>query len=264
MLPPLPPLLTRPPSARPPLPLTGDPSKILPRGVQLSTMQQSKELAEAWYTHLVSVGQFHDAEVFRYLLTSGGSVPAPPQHKPPQNTNYSTEASKEPQDKCPQPVQSPDSGCFNSPPAPDTQTGGRAAARAEQDGNIEDVFQTLLGDLQPLSGWQTGGGVPLYMRGANATGDDQDEDQEKDQEEEDDQEEDQLNKAIALLQDRLFTLSCEEETQTETSSKSTEERPSQTYAGALRSSHQSLQSHQSHQSHHTDQLTRIRNIGTIG
>ena len=93
-LPPLPPLLTRPPSARPPLPLTGDPSKILPRGVQLSTMQQSKELAEAWYTHLVSVGQFHDAEVFRYLLTSGGSVPAPPQHKPPQNTNYSTEASK--------------------------------------------------------------------------------------------------------------------------------------------------------------------------
>ena len=117
----------------------------------------------------------------------------------------------------------------------------------------------VTGDLQPLSGWQTGGGVPLYMRGANPTGDDQDEDQEKDQE--DDQEEDQLNKAIALLQDRLFTLSCEEETQTETSSKSIEEKPSQTYAGALRSSHQS---HQSHQSHHTDQLTRIRNIGTIG
>ena len=116
----------------------------------------------------------------------------------------------------------------------------------------------VTGDLQPLSGWQTGGGVPLYMRGANATGDDQEEDQEKDQEQEDDQEEDQLNKAIALLQDRLFTLSCEEETQTETSSKSMEERPSQTYAGALRSSHQS------HQSHHTDQLTRIRNIGTIG
>merc|ERR1712062_455313 len=94
--------------------------------------------------------------------------------------------------------------------------------------------------------------------------------QEKDQDQEDDQEEDQLNKAIALLQDRLFTLSCEEETQTETSSKSIEERPSQTYAGALRSSHQSHQSHrshqshQSHQSHHTDQLTRIRNIGTIG
>ena len=119
----------------------------------------------------------------------------------------------------------------------------------------------VTGDLQPLSGWQTGGGVPLYMRGANATGDDQDEDKEKDQDQEDDQEEDQLNKAIALLQDRLFTLSCEEETQTETSSKSMEERPSQTYAGALRSSHQS---HQSHQSHHTDQLTRIRNIGTIG
>ena len=116
----------------------------------------------------------------------------------------------------------------------------------------------VTGDLQPLSGWQTGGGVPLYMRGANATGDDQDEDKEKDQDQEDDQEEDQLNKAIALLQDRLFTLSCEEETQTETSSKSMEERPSQTYAGALRSSHQS------HQSHHTDQLTRIRNIGTIG
>ena len=95
----------------------------------------------------------------------------------------------------------------------------------------------VTGDLQPLSGWQTGGGVPLYMRGANATGDDQDEDKEKDQDQEDDQEEDQLNKAIALLQDRLFTLSCEEETQTETSSKSIEERPSQTYAGALRSSH---------------------------
>ena len=47
----------------------------------------------------------------------------------------------------------------------------------------------VTGDLQPLSGWQTGGGVPLYMRGANATGDDQDEDQEKDQEQEDDQEE---------------------------------------------------------------------------
>ena len=73
-LPPLPPLLTRPPSARPPLPLTGDPSKILPRGVQLSTMQQSKELGDAWYSHLLSLGQFQDAEVFRHLLAAGGAA----------------------------------------------------------------------------------------------------------------------------------------------------------------------------------------------
>ena len=71
-------------------------------------------------------------------------------------------------------------------------------------------------DLEPLS-W-TGGGVPLYMRGANTA--------------HTDQEDDQLNKAIDLLQERLFTLSCEEEVDSQ--AEASEETSTQTYAGVLR------------------------------
>ena len=48
----------------------------------------------------------------------------------------------------------------------------------------------VTGDLQPLSGWQTGGGVPLYMRGATSL--------------EAEQEDEKLNKAIALLQGEYY------------------------------------------------------------
>ena len=135
-LPPLPPLLPRP--VRPP---SCDPSKVLPRGVQLSTLQQSKELAEAWHSHLLSTGQFQDAEMFRLLLAGG--------HKPPQAVNSQEPSQDKEKADQPQPIHSPDSGCFSSPPAPDTaakEPGAREVAAAEEDGNIEDVFKSLLGD----------------------------------------------------------------------------------------------------------------------
>ena len=82
-------------------------------------------------------------------------------------------------------------------------------------------------------------GLPLYMRGASTV--------------QADQEDDQLNKAIALLQDRLFSLSCEEEADSHVQSR--EETNTQTYAGVLRSPPKKAE---------PDQLIKIRNLGTMG
>ena len=43
------------------------------------------------------------------------------------------------------PIHSPDSGCFSSPAAPDTSKERRLAGE-DKEGNIEDVFQSLLGE----------------------------------------------------------------------------------------------------------------------
>ena len=48
----------------------------------------------------------------------------------------------------PQPIHSPDSGCFSSPPVPDTvkEVGMKEVRAGEEDGDMEDVFKSLLGD----------------------------------------------------------------------------------------------------------------------
>ena len=80
---PLYPLLPAPP--RPPLyfpPLLGrppDPASILPRGVELTTMQQSPDLSSAWYSHLLTAGLFQDAEMFLHLLASSAAQIKPVQ-----------------------------------------------------------------------------------------------------------------------------------------------------------------------------------------
>ena len=68
-----------------------------------------------------------------------------------------------------------------------------------------------------------------------------------------DQEDDQLNKAIDLLQERLFTLSCEEEV--ESQAEASEETSTQTYAGVLRREGGRQEQ---------DQLLKIRQLGTRG
>ena len=170
----------RPPLYFPPiLPRPADPANILPRGVELTTLQQSPDLASAWYSHLLTAGLFQDAEMFLHLLTSGGGGPASPAAsiKPVQLTKNTTEGSKgkfvnivllcaesvpntqlfaELQDKekapPPPPIHSPDSGCFTSPPGSDTaniegaSSQERRLAGEDKDGNIEDVFQSLLGE----------------------------------------------------------------------------------------------------------------------
>ena len=96
---PLYPLLTaspRPPLYFPPLlARAADPSAILPRGVELATLQQSPDLSSAWYSHLLTAGQYQDAEIFLHLLTTGAAGPTPPaQIKPVQLTNTTMEGSK--------------------------------------------------------------------------------------------------------------------------------------------------------------------------
>ena len=69
------------------------------------------------------------------------------------------------------------------------------------------------------------------------------------------QEDDQLKMAIDLLQERLFSLSCEEEK--DSPGEAREESGSQTYAGVLRRK-------ASPGRQEPDQLVKIRQLGTRG
>jgi len=126
---------------------------FLPASVSLTQMQREPILAEAWYHHLLKSGL--DAEKFREMLSRGNSNSAQ------QNPDFPVKA------------RTPDSGCINSPPATDQhertenindniRTDNADDDEEDDTLNMEDVFKSIIGDLDP----DTGDNVPLYMRGA--------------------------------------------------------------------------------------------------
>ena len=128
--------------------------KILPRGVSLATMLSSPDLQVAWHSHLLSSGQMREAEEFSCLLDR------PQPQSPPAKRK----------ELCrPVHAQSPDSGCFSSPP----DTSRPLAAAAAKD-SLSEVFESMLADFETawpspaVNAASEESSVPLYLRGAHA------------------------------------------------------------------------------------------------
>jgi len=125
----------------------------LPRGVDLPTMLSSPELQMAWHAHLVSTNQHKEAEALRNLLSRPPTAPDGPLDRPGH-------------------TQSPDSGCFTSPP--DTSSQLNKPQAIVSDSLAESMFEELLTDFE--SSWPASAAepsseelsVPLYMRRAHS------------------------------------------------------------------------------------------------
>ena len=135
--------------------------KVLPRGVDLPTMLSSPELQMAWHAHLVSTNQHKEAEALRNLL----SRPHPANLDERQMEGLARPAH----------TQSPDSGCFSSPP--DTSSSSSQLNKHQaivSDSLAESMFEELLTDFE--SSWPASAAepsseelsVPLYMRRAHS------------------------------------------------------------------------------------------------
>jgi hypothetical protein len=149
-----------------------DLEKILPRGVDLTTMLSSPDLQQAWQSHLEATGQLKEAETFQQLVSN--ATPHKPQVSvDSQECDNQLSSSDLPEtQQLRQPIHSPDSGCFSSPP--DTNR-----PHPPKD-SLADVFESLLADFESISAWpaspNSSENVPLYMRRAHTT--DQEEDRE--------------------------------------------------------------------------------------
>ena len=134
--------------------------KVLPRGVDLPTMISSPELQMAWHAHLVSTNQHKEAEALRNLLSK-----PPPASEPAPGRQMEGLAR-------PAHTQSPDSGCFSSPPDTTSQLSKPPAIGS--DALAESMFEELLTDFE--SSWPASAAepsseelsVPLYMRRAHS------------------------------------------------------------------------------------------------
>ena len=135
--------------------------KVLPRGVDLPTMLSSPELQMAWHAHLVSTKQHKEAEALRNLLS-----------RPPTAADGPLNREMESHLARPGHTQSPDSGCFSSPP--DTSSQLNKPQAIVSDSLAESMFEELLTDFE--SSWPASAAepsseelsVPLYMRRAHS------------------------------------------------------------------------------------------------
>ena len=139
--------------------------KVLPRGVDLPTMLSSPELQMAWHAHLVSTSQHKEAEALRNLLSR------PP---PPPASEVAAERASESVGR-PLHTQSPDSGCFSSPPDTTSSSQPKNLLPSANDALAESMFEQLLTDFE--SSWPASAAepasseelsVPLYMRRAHS------------------------------------------------------------------------------------------------
>jgi len=138
----------------------------LPRGVDLPTMLSSPELQIAWHAHLVSTNQHKEAEALRNLLS----------HPPPADVPLDKDM--EGHLVRPGHTQSPDSGCFSSPPdtaSSNSQLLNKPRGTVVPDSLAESMFEELLTDFEsswPASATEPASSeelsVPLYMRRAHS------------------------------------------------------------------------------------------------
>jgi hypothetical protein len=142
-----------------------DLEKILPRGVDLTTMLSSPDLQQAWHSHLVANGQLKEAEGFQTLVSNANPAQKPQVAVDTQECDTNSSSSELPENLLRQPIHSPDSGCFSSPP--DTNR-----PHPPKD-SLADVFESLLADFESISAWpsspNSSENVPLYMRRAHTT-----------------------------------------------------------------------------------------------
>eukprot|EP00090_Calanus_glacialis_P043171 TRINITY_DN7638_c0_g1_i1.p1 TRINITY_DN7638_c0_g1~~TRINITY_DN7638_c0_g1_i1.p1 ORF type:complete len:1395 (-),score=231.54 TRINITY_DN7638_c0_g1_i1:680-4864(-) len=143
-----------------------DLEKILPRGVDLTTMLSSPDLQQAWHSHLVANGQLKEAEAFQMLVSNANTAQKPQVAVDTQECDTNSSSSELPDNpQLRQPIHSPDSGCFSSPP--DTNR-----PHPPKD-SLADVFESLLADFESMSAWpsspNSSENVPLYMRRAHTT-----------------------------------------------------------------------------------------------
>jgi len=247
--------------------------KILPRGVDLATMMNSPELQQAWQAHLMSSGQLKEAEIFQSMVSNTVGTQKP--HVSVDTQELDNKPSSGDLPEAPlhrQPIHSPDSGCFSSPP----DTNKHQLPKE----SITDVFESLLTDFETFSAWplspSSSENVPLYMRRAHMSEEDGD-------------------KAMhGLLEDTINSkfdgeslLAIHQQPQSrgdrdaphfrenklpqqlfrkvdnvsqsiavfDTPNPAQSETPVQTYAGVLRTRPKKLE---------TDPLIKIRNLGTMG
>jgi len=236
---------------------SGAPSgdKVLPRGVDLPTMISSPELQMAWHAHLVSTNQHREAEALRNLLSRGQG--------PPMNETLALDSSSrhlEGHMIRPAHTQSPDSGCFSSPP--DTNKPQAIVS----DSLAESMFEELLTDfesswpastvLQPSTAQELS--VPLYMRRAHS--------EERRREEE-----------ICVLDESILAFALETQPDPSSSAlpisthphhqppfspalipRSREPQAPLSYAGVLRTPPKTAETTT------TDPIQKIRNLGAVG
>merc|ERR1711973_362822 len=123
------------------------------------------ELQMAWHAHLVSTSQHKEAEALRNLLSR------PP---PPPASEVAAERGLESVAR-PLHTQSPDSGCFSSPPDTTSSSQQNNLLPSTNDALAESMFEQLLTDFE--SSWPASAAepasseelsVPLYMRRAHS------------------------------------------------------------------------------------------------
>ena len=150
----------------------------MPRGVDLPTMISSPELQMAWHAHLVSTNQHREAEALRNLLSRGQGPPMNETLALDSNSRHlegHLERQLEGHMIRPAHTQSPDSGCFSSPPDTSSQLLNNQPQAIVSDSLAESMFEELLTDFE--SSWPASTAepsnaqelsVPLYMRRAHS------------------------------------------------------------------------------------------------
>lgn len=127
-------------------------------------MLSSPDLQQAWHSHLVSTGQQKEAETFLILVSNANLVQKPQVALDTLECDNNSSSGDLPEtQQLRQPIHSPDSGCFSSPP--DTNR-----PHPPKD-TLAEVFESLLADFENLSAWpaspNSSENVPLYMRRAH-------------------------------------------------------------------------------------------------
>merc|ERR1719322_1971443 len=118
----------------------------------------------AWHAHLVSTNQHKEAEALRNLLS----------RPPPPASEVAAERASESVSR-PLHTQSPDSGCFSSPPDTTSSSQPSNLLPSANDALAESMFEQLLTDFEsswPASATEPASSeelsVPLYMRRAHS------------------------------------------------------------------------------------------------
>jgi len=216
-------------------------------------------LQMAWHAHLVSTSQHKEAEALRNLLS----------RPPPPASEVAAERASESVSR-PLHTQSPDSGCFSSPPDTTSSSQQNNLLPSANDALAESMFEQLLTDFE--SSWPASAAepasseelsVPLYMRRAHS--------------------EERREEEICVLDESILAFALESQpenagnsapppkprqpfppalalTPTNSTTASSPLRPREpeaplSYAGVLRTPPKTVE---------TDPIQKIRNLGAVG